>query len=286
MELDAMTLRQLQTVELEILTEIDRICRKNGIHYSLTGGTLLGAVRHGGFIPWDDDADISMLRCEYQRFRQACQTDLDINRFYFQDIDNTVGYRWGYGKVRRKGTVFLRKNQECMPYEQGVWVDIFPRDGVPDGEIARVIHGFCCFAVRKIMWSPVGKRTAGNRCEKMLYGILSKIPESIMKKIYKNIVKASNHNKRTELVRTLTFPLPNNLKGYRRNWYAGYVQIGFEDQKFMAELSYKEWLAAEFGDYMELPPVGKRKVHPVTKLKLVGSEENADEYCIINSSRE
>ena len=99
-EFDGATLRLLQMIELEILTEIDRICRKNNIHYSLTGGTLLGAVRNGGFIPWDDDADISMLRSEYRKFQKACKTDLDEDRFYFQDIESTKGYRWGYGKEK------------------------------------------------------------------------------------------------------------------------------------------------------------------------------------------
>ena len=149
-------LRKLQAIELELLIEFDRICRKHHIRYTLTGGTLLGAVRHGGFIPWDDDADVSMLRAEYERFRKACEADLN-ERYYFQDMHNTKGYRWGYGKLRKKGTLFLRENQEHMPYEQGVFIDIFPRDGVPDGRISRKIHKFQCFCVRKVLWSEVGK---------------------------------------------------------------------------------------------------------------------------------
>ena len=95
--LDAESLRNLQMIELEMLLELDRICKKHHIHYTVIAGTMLGAIRHEGFIPWDDDADVAMLRPEYDRFRKACQTDLDEERFYFQDHTVTEGYRWGYG---------------------------------------------------------------------------------------------------------------------------------------------------------------------------------------------
>ncbi len=101
-ELNGEQLRRLQMIELEMLIEVDRICRSCGIRYNVIAGTMLGAVRHGGFIPWDDDADVAMLRTEYERFREACRTELDTERFYFQDHRETPGYRWGYGKLRRK----------------------------------------------------------------------------------------------------------------------------------------------------------------------------------------
>lgn len=112
-------LRQLQMIEVEMLEEVDRVCKKNGIKYCISAGTQLGAIRHKGFIPWDDDADLAFLRPEYEKFREACERDLDKERFYFQDYRNTPGYRWGYGKIRRKDTEFVRLNQEHMPYEQG-----------------------------------------------------------------------------------------------------------------------------------------------------------------------
>lgn len=119
-------LKQLQSIELELLIEFNRICRKYNIIYSIDGGTLLGAVRHGGFIPWDDDADVIMVRSEYEKFRSVVKKELRQNKYYFQDMDTTPGYRWGYGKLRRKDSSFVRLNQEHMPYEQGVfWIYLF-----------------------------------------------------------------------------------------------------------------------------------------------------------------
>ena len=78
-------LQKLRKINLEMLQEIDRICRKNNIKYSLCSGTLIGAVRHGGFIPWDNDADVNMLREEYEKFFEACKKDLNTEKFFLQE---------------------------------------------------------------------------------------------------------------------------------------------------------------------------------------------------------
>ncbi|WP_055744103.1 LicD family protein [Brevibacillus choshinensis] len=86
--------------------------KKNGISYCLLMGTMLGAVRHGGFIPWDDDMDVAMMRPEYEKFREACKRDLDQSRFFYQDHTTDPHYRWGYARIRRKDTECVRLGQE------------------------------------------------------------------------------------------------------------------------------------------------------------------------------
>lgn len=146
-------------------------------------GTLLGSVRHKGYIPWDDDADFAMLRSEYEKVKVAVEKDLDKSKYYFQHHKTTNGYRWGYGKLRRKDTLFVRKGQEHMPYNSGVFIDIFPLDNVPENIYIRLIHNMCCNIVRKILWSEVGKNLEKNMIVKKIYFLLSIIPEKMYLKL-------------------------------------------------------------------------------------------------------
>lgn len=266
-ELSREQLRQLQMIELEMLIEVDRICKKRDIKYTIIGGTLLGAVRHGGFIPWDDDADVAMLRDEFEKFCDVVAEELDSERFYFQNIDVTPGYRWGYMKIRRKDTLFLRENQEHMPYEQGVFLDIFPIDGTPDFVPLRLIHEFRCFIVRKILWSAVASEDNSEK-KQWLYKLLNKVPENKVRQMYHNLI-LKHKSSETKVVRTLTFPAPKPLHGYYRKWFAETAPIQFEGHTFEGVKDYDGWLSYEFGNYMEIPPKDKQKAHPVTDIKLI-----------------
>ena len=265
--LDNESLRQLQLIELELLLEVDRICQKCGIRYNIIAGTMLGAVRHGGFIPWDDDADVALLRPEYERFREACRTELDTERFYFQDHTATAGYRWGYGKLRRKDTLFLREYQEHMPYEQGVFIDVFPLDSVPNSHAGRMFINAECFCIRKLLWSRVGKMADRKKSKRFLYSVLDRIPEKrILKALDGMIARAAEGD--TEWVRILMFPTPNREYGYLKRWYTSQKSVVFEGCSFPGVTDANGYLSFKFGDYMTPPPESRRKTHPVSALRL------------------
>lgn len=264
-------LRQMQMIHLEMLLEVDRICRKRGIKYAIIGGTLLGAVRHKGFIPWDDDLDVAMLRSEYDRFCKACEEDLDTARFFLQTHENTPGYRWGYGKLRRVGTEFVREGQEHMDYPTGVWIDIFPKDSVPDSPLLRPLHNLACFAIRKILWSAVGRKNDPNAFVRLVYEALYRIPKKTVFSFYTWLVSHFDA-KNTEAVRILTFPVPGHgSRGYfSRAWFEELIELEFERFRFPAPKDYHEYLTFCFGNYLELPPEEERKIHPCSSCKLIG----------------
>ena len=263
---DQKTLRKIQLVQLGLLQEADRICRRHQISYVIIAGTLLGAVRHGGFIPWDDDADIALLREDYERFVKACQEDLGSD-FYFQDHRVTPGYRWGYGKLRRRDSLFLREHQEEMSYEQGIFIDVFPLDAVPQSCLGRTVKNFECFLVRKMLYAPVGKRADKNRLKRGIYSLLERIPDRWIFGHYEKMIRKAKETK-SDWVRILMFPTPNREYGYLRRWYTGRKEISFEGISFPGIADYDNYLRFKFGDYMTLPPAEQRKTHPVSALRL------------------
>ena len=260
-------LKQIQAIQQELIQEVTRICRKCGIHFNMVGGTMLGAIRHKGHIPWDDDADIGFLRTEYEKFREACKSELDHDKYYLQDLRSTEGYRWGYGKLRRKGTEFLRLNQEFMPYEQGIFIDLMPFDNVPDGWLLRRVHFIQCFLYRKLFWSEVGSRTEKNPWKRTAYKFMRRIPMKFVIRNYQNFIDVGQR-KKTRLVRILTFPTPKGVYGYEREWYTQLSMYRFGNMMLPGARDYDGYLRVKYGNYMELPPAEKRKTHPVSKLKL------------------
>ena len=146
------TLRKAQLRMLDILRVVDAICRKNNIPYFLESGTLLGAVRHGGFIPWDDDLDISVMRTDYPRLRKALQEQLPEN-IGFQDWTTDCNYPMLIGKIRDKKSYFEEEYSKHLTYK-GIYIDVFPLEKVPCWkwkQILDYVYGHCVRGICKII---------------------------------------------------------------------------------------------------------------------------------------
>lgn len=262
-ELNQADLRRLQMVEYEMICEVDRICKKNNIQYTLYAGTLLGAVRHQGFIPWDDDADIAFLPEEYEKFYEACKTDLDTDKFFLQDYRTDKYYRWGYAKLRRNNSAFIREGQEHMKYHNGICIDLFVLYNVPDNPIHRKLYFDAFFLIRKTLYSEAGKVSAPNAFQRSIYRVLSWIPKETVFKLTNTIL----YRKPSELVNLMFIPTPSSKYGIPRRCLIENHPMQFENRLFLAMKGYDEVLKIAYGDYMTPPPENKRKSHnPATQI--------------------
>lgn len=255
-------LEKLQKVELEMLIEVDRICRKNNIKYSIMYGTLLGAVRNGGFIPWDDDCDVVFKRDEYEKFFEACKKDLDTSKFFLQEHRTDPNYLFGYGKLRKKNTVFRRKGQGHIKQRDGIFMDLFIYDNIPDGTIRRLLNKFELYVIRNALNSKIFKYTSYSWFKRLFYRMLDLIPKDRLFDRLDRIQKKYNE-KDTELSRIYTWGIEDNaFFGYPNKLYDDLCELEFEGHKFLATKYFKEQLIISYGkDYMQMPPEEERYPH-------------------------
>lgn len=255
-------LKKLHMLELKIALEIKRICEKNNIKYFLIAGTLLGAVRHSGFIPWDDDMDIGMLRSDYNRFLEACKTDLGPE-FFLQTWDTEEDFPFSYAKVRLNGTKIVEKFSEKTSIHKGIFVDIFPYDNAPNNKFEQKVHRFRYWMCKRLLWIKKGMGiNLTTQPQKVVKYFLFRAVSLLfnykqLKRYFKKIQTQYNTVTTEKVIRDGG----SNSRLINRDWTEETVDILFENELFPT-FKYKEaYLEALFGDYMQLPPVEKRNAH-------------------------
>lgn len=255
-------LRRLQLTELGMLKELDRICRKNKIAYIIDAGTLLGAVRNGGFIPWDDDIDVRMLRKDYDRFCRVCKKELN-RKYFLQTYQTDPGYRWGYARILKEGTVYRRKGQHRMTARNGVFIDIFPNDSLPDGYPGNRICTCISWLCRKLLYSEVGVWNKKKFSSWLGFCFLNLFPKEWGHKGMEYLVRRYGDVK-TARVRCFGWGSEEETKGFLRRWNEETRDIEFEGLTVRAPKDIQGFLTFSFGEeYMTLPPKEKRKPgHP------------------------
>ncbi len=250
-----LTLDELKRTELDILKYIDKVCEENNITYFLDSGTLLGAVRHKGFIPWDDDIDIIVLRKDYDHLFDLLKNGERYKMVWYKNEKN---YVQPYGKVCDTETVVVERAKTSTETQYGVFVDVFPIDNYPDGALARKIYLAKCKFYRllraKAYFSEPGSSFVGKIAAIAVKG---KDPAYFLKRL--NDVASKYKNKKTECARHVVATTSLAKLGYS-SWFEDGGKMQFEDAEFSVPKGYKEYLEMMYGDYMQLPPEDKR--HP------------------------
>lgn len=248
-------LQGLKAVELELLKEFLRVCEILGLKYYVLGGTLLGAVRHKGFIPWDDDIDIGMPREDYEKFISLGQAYLPENLFV-QTFLTDPGYPANFAKIRNSDTTFIETSVRNCNMNHGIYIDIFPLDYYPEKKAF-------WFELKKLLLtlriSTVFTKTKTKGKTRIARWVACVIYPSHRKALERR-EKLFRSVKRSELI-------VNNCGAWGKKeiipdeWYQEGCLLEFEGLKVRAPKGYDEWLNQVYGDYMQFPPEEKRVTH-------------------------
>lgn len=262
--------RKIQLLELDILKEVDGICRKHGIHYSMGYGSLIGTIRHDGFIPWDDDIDICLLRKDYVKFKEICKKELD-SRFFYQSNDTDPEYFLLYDKIRLNGTIFKESHLSSYDIHHGVYIDIFPIDYIPDNSLRQYFQLVCFHFFRSGLMSKYLVLGARGWKKKSIAAVLRMLYCWIsLPTLYKNANRVATWYDDAPKQRIMNFLTPYRLKEiFSSDLYEEYIRHKFEDMEVEIVEKYDLFLKQIYGNYMKLPPLNQRNTrHTLVELDL------------------
>lgn len=263
--MEEISLRELQLLELEILKEFDKYCRKNNLSYMLAAGTLLGAVRHEGFIPWDDDIDILMPREDYEVFRD----NFTHERYSVKSIKNTIGWPYSFSKCIDTKTELEESVHEVEPI--GVFIDIFPLDGLPENTVLSKIHFLKLCVLKGILaYGLIANRPKKEkRLIKIIKGSISKAcrlfnREKVINRIDSLASKYPYRNSKYVAHQVLGYGFKERIEKIKMD---SYKEFRFESGYYYGPIGYDDYLTNLFGEYMVLPPIEKRISHEFYSVK-------------------
>ena len=267
--MDKETLKKLHDTELEILDVIVKICKDNNITYYLAGGSVLGAIRHKGIIPWDDDIDIMMYRSDLDKFERICKDHLPEGYFY-QSSKTDPHYHHIFSKVRKNDTLFIEKQTATTGQHNGIFVDIFPIDSAKREYGIQTKQAMFANKIEKIL-KVKDNIMEGNIIDKVIAKIFS---EKSLLTIQRKILSAFNNPKNEYYV---NFGSQYGVKKQtmKRSVYYPPIEVEFEKKKYCIPNDYQFFLKKLYGDkFMELPPENKRITH--NPVKIAFSSEEGD----------
>ena len=270
-----MELREIQLKELEILEKTVEIFNKYNIRYILLGGSCLGAIRHKGFIPWDDDIDIGIAREDYKRVGEIFENELPLNMF-LQIHKAELEYPYNFAKITLKGTALVQDWNKHLKMHHGIYIDLFPLDNVPDNfnefkKYYKKIHRLKLLQSLSYM----SKYKNGEKrpfYQRMIINLINTFYSrgKIYHKLENEAVKYGETNHLANLFGAW------GIKEYmKKELFVNTITAEFENNRFNIPEKYDEYLTQMYGNYMEFPPEEQRgKHHNVVHVSLT------DEYCL------
>lgn len=254
-------LTRLQNAELDMLREFIIVCEKLNLRYYLLGGTLLGAVRHKGFIPWDDDIDVGMPRVDYEVFLAQGQELLPQNLF-IQSRKSEPKYPMCFAKIRNSNTTFIETSINNFPINHGVYIDIFPLDWYPEDE--KEIRKM---ELRKKVYN---RRIGCSFNSEGNHTVKGRVIGAVLKIVCPSLGKTIQKRDRMYQAVAPTSYLANHGGAWGKKeivpaeWYAEGIMAEFESLTVRIPKHYDKWLTQVYGNYMQFPPEEKRVGHHFT----------------------